>query len=264
MITNERSAGVRNAGDNFGITLENFKAHSERNRHDYTIFWESLFAHIRYQHMWTGDKNFSYCDLGSGAGAKTARIAYEARAAGLNLQVATVDKRPGNTYQTKRALKEVGIENANCSYGDITEQIPPGPHHLITCFEAIHWLTPEENVSLFRRVRQELLDKHGYFAISFATKWNNALVLDSNGELNINRGRFKERPIHRYSWACDKQMTFWEPDDLKALASECGLKTIFCLQISNPYYPTRIKLNIPLVPSQATCTENTNMIFQAI
>lgn len=246
------------------VAMADFDIAMSRNRHLAENFWDgSVFNRIHYHKIVTKKPDISLCDLGCGVGTQITRMALEAKRAGLITKVTALDKIPGNVFIAKQKLKTVGVEDPQCVYGDVTKIFPNGQFDLISAFELIHWLTPDETNKLLRKIRQHLAP-NGLFVASYATELNNALLQDQNGELNLERNFSKDKPIHRYSYGCQSWMTFWNWKDLAELARQNGLQGDYYLETDNNYFPTTKQLNIPRMSERFVSTENAYIGFHPI
>ncbi len=220
--------------------------------------WDGLIFNFIHYRRYRNQDSLSALDLGCGVGAQLEAICDEARLYGLKTKISAIDKIPGNVDSVRKRLVRFSLDMSNIVIGDVTKKFPSGEYDLITCFELIHWLTPKQIEKLFQDVAQHL-NQNGLFVLSYATKLNNALLRNHRGELDIHRSSYQDRPIHRFSHACQTNMTFCDKNYLVNLGKAIGLDPLFYAESRNQYFPTCIKLNIPLMTSRFESCETAFM-----
>lgn len=244
------------------VTFSNFQRDMEVNPHKELNFWKRFMFNQFDLYRRTPRSDIALCDVGCGSGEITKTMAHYAQSLGLQTHVAVIDMMPGNVYQTKKNLHEIGIQNAQYMIGDVNKQFPTGTFDFITAFEVIHFMTPPQIDGLVKHVRSHL-HTGGWFVISYATELNNALLRDQQGHLDLSRG-FGERPIHRWSYETQSWMTFPDKKWLMEIGKIHSLRPYYYLETDNPYFPTRRELRIPLMSSYRASTENAYMAFRAV
>jgi SAM-dependent methyltransferase len=241
------------------VAVDNLRRDLEIDPFKRTI-WDGLIFSFIKEKKRRGESSLDILDVGCGVGSQVEAICKEAKFYGINPAVTAIDKIPGNVLHTRQRLSALGVDARNVVAGDVTERFPQGQYDFMTAFELIHWLTPDQITQLFAQASDSLRED-GLLVISYATKFNNALLRDNRGELNMNRSFFKEQPIHRWSHACKTWMTFPSKDYIFDLGRKSGLKPRYYTETRNPYFPTCRELNIPLITSQAESSENAYVGF---
>jgi len=214
---------------------------------------------IRYLSGDRSRETISILDLGCGSGAKLERMCQESS---IPIKVSAIDLVTKNISSTKKRLEKLDVDTSMVLRGNITEDFPDGNFDLITAFEFIHWLKPEEVEELFQNISDSMNNK-GRIVISYATRFNNALLRDEKGELDLSRSvrpRQAGNPICAYSYSSRTNMTFFSKKDLLLLAEKCDLRPFFYLETDNVFFPTCQELRIPL-RSNMESRENAYMAF---
>lgn len=253
------------AGNSPGsLTITQFERFAENYPLAERVVWrENIFKFIREFRQRTGKDTIAFLDVGCGRGTQLATAVSYAKEQNLHVIADAIDLVSDNIKSTKEKMSDLNVDNSGIVLGDIREHFPDKKYDLVTAFEFIHWLSPDEIGEFFGNVRQHLNDG-GQFHISFATILNNALLRDEHGKINVNRCHQKT-PIYTYSYPCKTMMTFVDNRFLKNIAFVSSFGPIYYTEEYNNIFPTRpFPEPVPFLKKEDAHAENAFMGFKAI